>query len=176
MAQIEIEKGLVDVELSQSERLPFILLNADAGLLTSFDNLHLPIDDRASMIGASIGLSIEFPLLTWGAIDLRTEQRRLAVEVQQDQKELLRRSILTEQQKTLLQLHTAVSRFDALKQNVRTAEDNYSLTKSKYAAGGSLALEVLSAQQLLVDTRTALLQTESDIRLLLAHLEQISVH
>jgi len=81
-----------------------------------------------------------------------------------------------EQQKTLLQLHTAVSRFDALKQNVRTAEDNYSLTKSKYAAGGSLALEVLSAQQLLVDTRTALLQTESDIRLLLAHLEQISVH
>jgi outer membrane protein TolC len=69
-----------------------------------------------------------------------------------------------------------VSRFDALKQNVRTAEDNYSLTKSKYAAGGSLALEVLSAQQLLVDTRTALLQTESDIRLLLAHLEQISVH
>jgi outer membrane protein len=176
MAQIEIEKGLVDVELSQSERLPFILLNADAGLLTSFDNLHLPIDDRASMIGASIGLSIEFPLLTWGAIDLRTEQRRLAVEVQQDQKELLRRSILTEQQKTLLQLHTAVSRFDALKQNVRTAEDNYSLTKSKYAAGGSLALEVLSAQQLLVDNRTALLQTESDIRLLLAHLEQISVH
>jgi outer membrane protein len=174
MAQIEIDKGLVDVELAQSERLPSILLNADAGLLTSFDNLRLPIDERASMLGASIGVSVEMPILTWGAIDLRTEQRRLAVEVQQDQKELLRRSILTEQQKTLLQLHTAVNRLDALKQNVHTAEDNYSLTKSKYAAGGSLALEVLSAQQLLVETRTALLQTESDIRLLLAHQEQIS--
>jgi outer membrane protein TolC len=176
MAQIEIDKGLVDVELAQSEHLPSILLNADAGLLTSLDNLRLPLDDRASMIGASIGISIEFPLLTWGAIDLRTEQRRLAVKVQQDQKELLRRSILTEKQKTLLQLHTAVKRLDALKQNVHAAEDNYSLTKSKYAAGGSLALEVLSAQQLLVDTRTALLQTESDIRLLLAHQEQISAH
>jgi outer membrane protein len=174
MAQIEIEKGLVEVEITRSERLPSILLNADAGLLTSFDNLRLPLDDRASMIGASIGISIEFPLLTWGAIDLCTEQRRLAVEVQQDQKELLRRSILTEQQKTLLQLHTAVNRLDALKQNVHTAEDNYSLTKSKYAAGGSLALEVLTAQQLLVETRTALLQTELDIRLLFAHLEQIS--
>jgi outer membrane protein len=174
MAQLEIEKDLVDVELAQSERLPSILMNADAGLLTSFDNLHLPIDDRTSMIGASIGISIEFPLLTWGAIDLRTDQRRLAVEIQQDRKELLRRSILTEKQKTLLHLRTALSRLDALKQNIHTTEDNYSLTKSKYAAGGSLALEVLSAQQLLIEARTSLLQTESDIHLLLAHLEQIS--
>jgi outer membrane protein TolC len=174
LSQIEIEKGLIEVELVQSERLPSILLNADAGLLTSLDNLHLPIDDRASMIGASIGISIEFPLLTWGAIDLRTEQRKLAVEVQQNQKDILRRSILIEQQKTILQLHTAVSRLDALRQIVRTGEDNYSLTKSKYAVGNSLTLEVLSAQQLLVDVRTKLLQTESDIRLLLAHLEQIS--
>jgi len=173
-AQIEIEKGLVEIELAQSERLPSILLNADAGLLSSFDNLHLPLDNRASMIGASIGISIEFPLLTWGTIDLRTEQRRLAIEVQRDQKELLRRSIVTERQKTLLQLRTALNRLDALKQNVHMAEDNYSLTKSKYAAGGSLALEVLSAQQLLVDTRTASLQTESDLCLLLAHLEQIT--
>lgn len=174
IAQLEIQKGLVDVELARSERLPTFLLNADAGLLTSFDNLRLPTDERASMLGASIGVSVELPILSWGAIDLRTEQRKLAVEIQQDQKEQLRRSLLIERQKTLVQLRTALNGLAALKRNLSTAEENYSLTKSKYAAGGSLALEVLSAQQLFVDTRAASLQTESDIRLLLAHLEQIS--
>jgi len=176
MAQLEIEKGRMEIKLAQSERLPSMNLNADAGLLTSFDNLHLPLSERSSMIGASIGLSIEFPLLTWGANDLRIEQRKLAVDIQQDQQELLRRSILTERQKTILQLHTAWSRLDILKQNVQAAEENFSLTKSKYASGGSLALEVLSAQQLLVDTRATFLQTASDIHLLLARLEQISAH
>ncbi len=176
MAQLEIEKGRVEIKLAQSEILPSMNLNADAGLLTSFDNLHLPLSERSSMIGASIGLSIEFPLLTWGANDLRIEQRKLAVDIQLDQQELLRRSILTERQKMILQLHTAWSRLDILKQNVQAAEENFSLTKSKYASGGSLALEVLSAQQLLVDTRTTFLQTASDIRLLLARLEQISAH
>jgi outer membrane protein len=176
MAQLEIQKGLVDVELARSERLPTFLLNADAGLFTSFDNLRLPTEERSSMIGASIGVSVELPILSWGAIDLRTEQRKLAVEIQQDQKEQLRRSLLIERQKTLAQLRTALNELVALKHNLSTAEENYSLTKSKYAAGGSLALEVLSAQQLLVDTRTASLQTESDILLLLAHLEQLSAH
>ena len=176
IAQIEIDKDLIDVELAQSERLPTILLNTDAGLLTSYDNLRLPIDERSSMLGASIGISIELPIFTWGAIDLRTEQRKLAVEIQQDQKEQLRRSLLIEKQKTLIRLHKALNELDALRRNIVTAKENYSLTKSKYAAGGSLAIEVLSAQQLLVETQIASLQSESSIRLLLAHLEQISAH
>jgi outer membrane protein TolC len=176
MAQIEIEKDLIDVQLAQSERLPTILLNTDAGVLTSYDNLHLPIGERSSMLGASIGISIELPIFTWGAIDLRTEQRKLAVEIQQDQKEQLRRSILIERQKTLIRLHKALNELAALKRNIVVAEENYSLTKSKYAAGGSLAIEVLSAQQLLIETQTASLQSESNIRLLLAHLEQISAY
>ncbi|MFZ1978265.1 MAG: TolC family protein [Bacteroidota bacterium] len=176
MAQIEIEKDLIDVQLAQSERLPTILLNTDAGLLTSYDNLHLPTGERSSMLGASIGISIELPIFTWGAIDLRTEQRKLAVEIQQDQKEQLRRTLLIERQKTLIGLHKALHELVALRYNIVTSEENYSLTKSKYAAGGSLAIEVLSAQQLLVQTQTASLQSELDIRLLLAHLEQISAH
>jgi outer membrane protein TolC len=176
MAQIEIEKDLIDVQLAQSERLPTILLNTDAGILTSYDNLHLPIGERSSMLGASIGISIELPIFTWGAIDLRTEQRKLAVEIKQDQKEQLRRSLLIERQKTLIRLHKALNELVALKRNIVVAEENYSLTKSKYAAGGSLAIEVLSAQQLLIETQTASLQSESNIRLLLAHLEQISAY
>jgi outer membrane protein TolC len=57
---------------------------------------------------------------------------------------------------------------------MRAAEENFAMTKSKYAAGGALSLEVLSAQQLLTDIKLEELQTLAEKQLLLARLEHIT--
>ena len=54
------------------------------------------------------------------------------------------------------------------------AQDHYALTKAQYAGGSITSLEVLSAEQLLADTREGLLQTRVAGLKILARIEQLS--
>jgi outer membrane protein TolC len=81
--------------------------------------------------------------------------------------------VTTEYRKILLQLSKAEERLLSLRSSMKAAEENFELTKSKYAGGGALSLEVLSAQQLLTDVKLEELQTLAEKQLLLARLEQI---
>ncbi len=87
--------------------------------------------------------------------------------------ELLRRTIETGERTLRLQLAGARARLETLRGNVAQAEDNFLLTKSRFAAGASLALEVLSAQQSLTDARLALLQAQADIRTTTAKIRRL---
>jgi outer membrane protein TolC len=62
----------------------------------------------------------------------------------------------------------------SIRMSLKAAEENFALTKAKYASGGVLSLEVLSAQQLLTDLRLEELDSIADAQLLLAKLEQIT--
>lgn len=173
-SSLAIKRTLLDVELTQHENYPTISFIGDAGLVTSGDNLRLPRDERANMFGFSFGVLLEMPLVNWGATDLRIQQKQLDVDNLRLQSELLQRSITTELRKTRLQIIKQHERLRVLQDNIKSAEDNFLLTKSKYAGGGTLSLEVLSSQQLLTDTKLSELQTLADIQLLAAKLEQLS--
>jgi outer membrane protein TolC len=62
-----------------------------------------------------------------------------------------------------------------MQQNIAKAEDHFLLLKSTYAGGGSSALEVLAAQQLLSDSRMAVLNTNVELRSIEIRLEQLSL-
>jgi len=173
-ASLAVKHSLMDVELTQHENYPTVLFVGDAGLLTSGDNLHLPRDERANMFGFSFGIELEIPLVNWGATDLRVQQKRLDADNLRLQSDILQRSITTESRKTRLQIMKQHERLRVIQNNIKIAEDNFFLTKSKYAGGGTLSLEVLSAQQLLTDTKLSELQTLADIRLLVAKMEQLT--
>ena len=173
-ASLAIKRSLLDVELTQHENYPTVLFVGDAGLLTSGDNLRLPRDERANMFGFSFGVELEIPLVNWGATDLRVQQKQLDADNLHLQSELLQRSVITESRKTRLQIMKQRERLRVIQNNIKTAEDNFLLTKSKYAGGGTLSLEVLSAQQLLTDTKLSELQTLAGIQLLGAKMEQLT--
>ena len=173
-ASLAIKRSLLDVELTQHENYPTVLFMGDAGLLTSGDNLRLPRDERVSMFGFSFGVALEIPLVNWGATDLRVQQKQLDADNLRLQSELLQRSITTESRKTRLQILKQRERLHSIQNNLKSAEDNFLLTKSKYAGGGTLSLEVLSAQQLLTDIKLSELQTLADIQLLAAKMEQLT--
>jgi outer membrane protein len=174
LAQLNVSKSSFDIEIQKSERLPIVSAFADAGLLTSIDNLRLPSSERSGMFGYMVGLSLEVPLFTWGATDLRAQQKQLATDALGLQLEAVRRSVTTEFQKTQMQLRRVEERVMSLRVSLKAADENFVLTKSKYASGGVLSLEVLSAQQLLMDLKLDELQTLADRQALLAKMEQIT--
>lgn len=174
VAGLTMEKSLLDVEIASHEKLPVVSLVADAGYLSSGENLRLARENRLNTIGYSVGIAFEIPILNWGATGMRIEQRELAAEDLRLQKELIRRSLKTETTRALLQASRGRARLKVLQATIGKAEENFLLTKSKYAGGGALALEVLAAQQLLTDMKMDELQTRSDLRLLSARLERLT--
>jgi outer membrane protein TolC len=174
LAELNVNKSRIETEITRRERLPVISAVADAGLLTSFDNLRLPGAERLGVYGYMVGLTLEVPLFTWGATDLRIQQHQLATETLGLQLEGIRRSVATEYQKARHQLAKVGERLRSLRTSLNAAGENFALTKAKYAAGGVLSLEVLSAQQLLTDLKLEELETVAEGQSLSAKLEQIT--
>jgi outer membrane protein len=174
LTQLTIDRSTIETEIAKSDRLPVISAYADAGMLSSGDNFRLPAAERIGAYGYSVGLSLEVPIMNWGATDLRIQQRQLVTDALGFQLEALRRSVTTQYRTVQLQLSKAEERLLSLRASMEAAEENFELTKSKYAGGGALSLEVLSAQQLLTDIRLEELQTLAEKQLVLARLEQIT--
>jgi len=173
LAALSIQRNQLEVDLTQQELSPNVSLIGDAGLLTSIDNLQLPYAERAGILGYSVGVLLEIPFFNWGATSLRIQEKERAVSGLRFQSELMRRSMISEAKQLRLQLIKDRERFRSLREYKNSAEENFLLTKSKYTGGGTLSLEVLSAQQLLSDARLSELQTQADIQLLSARLEQL---
>ncbi len=174
VAGMLVRRSMLDEDITRHERLPEISLFADAGYLSSGDNLRLPSSERVNGLGYEVGLGIQFPILNWGATGLRTEQKEVATDDLRSRMELLRRSIASDALRLRLQRAGARERLRLLRTNLTKAGDNYILTKSKFAAGASLSLEVLSAQQALTDARLAEIQTLADIRIFEARIERLN--
>jgi cobalt-zinc-cadmium efflux system outer membrane protein len=173
MARLDLQKSLLDVEVSQREHWPTLSLMGDVGLLTSVNNMRLPQEERLNGLGYSIGVLVEVPLFTWGGISSRIEQRQVAVEGQRLGVEQLSRTLRRDLLSIRVQMENTLGTLRSLQSTLRAAEDNYLLTKSKFAGGGTLSLEVLNAQQLLADSRLMELQALATWHTLKAKYEQL---
>jgi outer membrane protein TolC len=173
LARLDVRRSELDIDLSKSERLPMVSLIADAGIVTSGENLQVPPSQRNAVFGYSVGISIENLLFDFGLTSSRIEQRQVEAENRKLQFELQRRGLTADLSSRQAQIQHITRQLAMLRQNVKTAEDNYLLTKSLYAGGGTLALEVLSAEQLLSDSRVNELQALLDLRKIAAQLERL---
>ena len=174
MGRLSVQKSLLDVEISRRERWPQLVLSGDAGLLTSFENLREPPATRVSGLGYSVGISLEWPLFNWGAGDFRIEQRQAAADIEMLKLDLAARGLKTEKSRVSLQMRNAFSAIKSLHATIEAAENNYVLTKANFAGGGALSLEVLSAQQLLTDSRMSELQALASWQSLKARMVQLT--
>lgn len=176
VAGMLVTLSVLEEDITRHERLPDISLFADGGYLTSGDNLRLPRSERINGLGYEVGVALQVPILNWGATDLRREQKEIATDELRNRMEILRRSVAADAARLRTQIAGARERLVMLRENRRKADDNFILTKSKYAAGASLSLEVLAAQQALTDARLAELQTMQEIRSCAARIERLIAH
>ncbi len=171
-ARLNVERSLFSVDIVRSERLPSVSLTGDVGLLSSGDNLKLPSGRRAATVGYSVGITVENLLFDWGSTGLRIEQQQLETENLRLNFELQRRTLNASLERLRGEIRSTMGQMRSIARTQNIAEDNYALTKAQYAGGGTTALDVLSAEQLLADSRLAALQSRADLKRLLSKLEQ----
>jgi outer membrane protein TolC len=174
LASIGVERSSLDVTLIEREAYPVLSLFADAGLLSSIENLRLPSADRSKVLGYSVGLLVEFPLFDWGGRGLRKEQKELERNSLSTGKTLVERRLSGEMARLRLQWRNGQERLETLRRNATKANDLFLLTKARYAGGSALAVEVLGAQQLVNDSKVAALQTLAEIQSLSARIHQLT--
>jgi len=175
-ADLDARAGEIEVKLTKHERWPVIAAHTDAGMLTTRENLRIPSPDRASIIGYSAGVSIQLPLFDWGANRYRVQQQEITNDSLRLELTSMRRSIALAIRKANSQLANVAKRLGSVRANVAAAEDNFLLTKASFVSGGTLALEVLNAQQLLTEAKLAELETVAEAATLAATIEELITH
>jgi outer membrane protein len=176
LADFDARAGEMEVKLTKHERWPVIAAYTDAGLLTTRENLRLPASDRASIIGYLAGVSIQLPLFDWGANRYRVQQQEIMNDSLRLELTSVRRSIALEIRKANFQLANVGKRLESVRANVAAAENNFLLTKASFVSGGTLALEVLNAQQLLTEAKLAELEMHAEVATLAATIEELTTH
>jgi cobalt-zinc-cadmium efflux system outer membrane protein len=174
ISESNVQRSMIEVDVVRRERLPSISLTGDFGLLSSGDNLYHSAERRPSVLGYSIGISIENLLFNWGATDLRIQQRELEADNMQLFYEQQRRGLVAELVRLRVQVTSAIEQLHSITRTLKIAEDNFALTKAQYAGGGTTALEVLSAEQLLAENRLADLQTRAELQRFFARANQLT--
>jgi outer membrane protein TolC len=172
MARREIEKSRVDLTLLKKEQLPSVSLTLDGGYLCSFD--RLTSSESKTALGLAAGASIDWPLVDWGARHSRQLQQLSAIDTMQNAAAILSRSIATEYQGALLQLHNARALLAMIRERIADAQDDYLLSKSKNVAGALGASELLLAQQAFADAQIDELRTKAAIVTMAAKLAPYS--
>jgi outer membrane protein len=174
LAQNELERARLDIDIARAAAKPQVDANIDAGLLTSVQNLTGPPDQRNPFWGASAGISVTGPILDWGLNKTQVEEKEVIVQILESQLDEQHRELNAQITQLLVLLRTSRDRLADVRANLQKARDSYELEKAKYAVGGALASEVLDAQKQVLDTRLSELQILSDIETYRADLRHLT--
>ena len=163
LAENELARAQLDVALTRAMAKPSFNANLDAGLLTSIQNLTAPPDERNPFWGASAGISVTGLIYDWGLNKTQVDEKQVIVQILESQLEQQRRDLAAQITQLIVLMNTTRDRLTAIRANLQKARDTYDLEKAKYAVGGALASEVLSAQRDVLDTRLSELQILNDL-------------
>jgi outer membrane protein len=174
LSQNELDRARIDIELAHALAKPSVDANLDAGLLTSIQNLTAPPDERASMLGASVGISVDGPILDWGLNKVQVQEKEVTAQILQTQLDQQKRELVAQLTQLQVLLRTSRERLAHIRANLQIAQSTYDLEKAKYAVGAALASEVLDAHKQIVDTKLAELQVLNDIETYRGALEHLT--
>ena len=173
-ARLGVRQSRLELDMARSQWKPTVSLTADAGVMTSRENLLLPASERYRSVGYSVGISIDMPLWDRGRRKTETARSHTAIRSAEDNVTLIERDIRAEYRDTRFRLLDARHRLVSLRDIARTAEKNYLLTTSQYAAGNATASDVLFAHQSLTEISRSEIDALAEIQSLKARLDMIA--
>ncbi len=173
-ARLDSIQTQLDLELTRRTWRPTISVNADAGYVSSRENLLLSPDERYRSIGYSVGVSLEMPLWDRGRHKTELAKGEIGLQAAATNISLVRRDLTYEYQDTKSGFENARTRLTSIRTVLSTAENNFLLNKAQYADGFANASDVLLAEQSLTDTRQTELETLAEIQLLKARLDMLT--
>jgi outer membrane protein TolC len=157
-----------EIKIARADRLPSLSYSINGGFNT--DSIKPP--RLKEHTGASAALSLNIPILDWGASRSREKQARLRAQVTENQQVIALRGLTQQYYAALAQANTAAARVRLKGAAVTLAQTNLDASIARYRAGEAQIIEVTDAQTTLVAQRLALYQAIFDYQTALGRLRQ----
>ena len=164
----EIRSALADIRLANAEvkvakaaYLPDLALNFTYGIDAPQFAKHGP--DGVRNLGYSISGTLDVPVWDWFSTEKRIKQSQIRREAVKISLTAAQRRLIANIEEGYTEAVAARDQMDLLDLSVRTAAESLRLTKLRYTAGESTALEVVDAQNTFLSVATA--QADGVVRL-----------
>jgi outer membrane protein TolC len=168
-----------DVRLAKGAFLPNLVVDAVYGIEANEFALHsVPAADPAlgvlPNLGYMVTANLTVPIWDWGT--LRSKLRQTQVRQRQAQQTLsqTQRQVVSNLYSMYNEALTARAAMDTARRSSELAAESLRLTTLRYQAGESTALEMVDAQNTLVQTRNAADDAEARYRVALAQLQTLT--
>jgi len=168
-----------DVRLARTALLPSLSIDAMYGIEANDFALHSRVSADPGLgvlpnLGYAVTVNLSVPLWDWGGVRSKvhqseTRQRQAAATLSQLQRQLV--SNLYSMYNEALTARAAV---DSLRRVAELAAESLRLTTLRYQAGESTALEMVDAQNTLVQARNGADDTEARYRVAIADLQTLT--
>jgi outer membrane protein TolC len=112
--------------------------------------------DDVRNLGYSISGTLDIPVWDWFSTQKKIKQSEIRRDVAKVNLTASQRRLIADLEESYAEAAAAHGQLDLLAQSVQTAGENLTLTKLRYQAGESIALEVVDAQNSDLSARTAL--------------------
>jgi outer membrane protein TolC len=163
----ELRSALADLNASNAEvasakaaYLPGLGLNFTYGIDAPQFAKHGP--DGVQNLGYSISGTLDIPVWDWLSTQKRVKQSEIRRDVAKVSLTAAQRRLIAELEETYAEAATTREQLALLDQSVHTAAESLRLTKLRYSAGESTALEVVDAQNAYLSAETA--QADGQVR------------
>lgn len=152
-ALADIQAAAAEVKSAKAGYLPDLGLNFTYGIDAPQFAKHGP--DGVRNLGYSMSATLDIPVWDWFSTQKKIKQSEIRQDVAKVNLTAAQRRVIANLEESYAEAAAARDQADLLAQSVDTAAENLKLTKLRYAAGESTALEVVDAQNSYLATRTA---------------------
>ncbi|MCB1025976.1 MAG: TolC family protein, partial [Acidobacteria bacterium] len=172
LVQFDYQKRVAeeDRKIARAERRPQVSYALEAGTVS--DSL------RPNRIGRSAGfrgtVSVNFPLLDWGASKSRQTRAELREKIAESSRLFAERQFIADFNSNLYAADAAETRIRNLAKILTDSEKVLDVVIDRYKAGETQILEVTDTQNVIVNRRLELLRAIFDFQIAKARLRQVT--
>lgn len=172
LAHKEKSLSLLDLKTAQSEKYPYLKLNAGYGYTKNIYNTG-NIDNQNSL-GYSYGLTVGFKLFDGFNRKRKQKNAKIAIENRELELQQTTLSLKADLSNIWMAYKNNIGLVNLERENVHTAHDNYEIAIDRYKLGTLSGIELREAQNSLLEAEERLVQAEYNTKLCEISLMQIS--
>jgi outer membrane protein TolC len=160
-----------EVAVARSAHFPTLTLDYWYGI----DAIHFATrTDGVRNLGYSAAATLNIPVWNWGATQSKVKQAEFRRQQARVELSAAQRGLIADLHSSYAEAESALAQLERLRSSVDLAVESLRLTKLRYQGGEATALEVVDAQNTLVQARNAYADGEARYRVALAGLQTLT--
>jgi len=179
VASESVKQATFDIKTAKNALLPSLVIDTVYGIEANAFRLHSSVaaDPEHRIVpnlGYFITANLSVPIWDWGALKSKVRQSEVRQKQAQTQLTQAQRQLIGNLFTAYNEARAARSAVDSMRHAAELANESLQLTNLRYQAGESLALEVVDAQNALIQVRNAYDDAQSRYRLAIATLQSLT--